>query len=366
MRKKIIKDPMNLLTYNLLGLKPKAFGLEIENSSVKAVFLEKKRKNYRMVSCSRKILPRGVVQSEQITDSKKLAEEIKSLVATALPRPIKTKNVILSIPETKAFIRTIQIPKMTINEAKEAVKWETEANIPISLDKVYLDWQIIGEKNNNNEVLVVAVPKNIIDSYFETINLAGLNPLVFEIDVIATSRSLIGPQDSEKPILIADVGAESTSLSICQNQIPYFTSSIPLSGRSFTEALQKEVGVGWEKAENLKFKFGLGKMSNEDMLYKIFNPMIENLASEIEKSINFFSESINNRDQVEKIILSGGGSLLYELPTYLSRRLKKVVVLGDPSSGIDTSAFPYKITPRDLVFYSTAIGLALRGAEYEN
>lgn len=357
---------MNLLTYNLLGLKPKAFGLEIENCSLKAVWLKKKRDKFRLVSCGKKILPRGIVQAEQIINPEKLAEEIKDLLASAQPKPIKTKNVVFSIPETRAFIRTIQIPKMSHEEAREAVKWETEANIPISVDKVYLDWQTIGTRENGEEILVVAVPKNIVDTYYQAVVLAGLNPVTVEVDVVATIRSLTGPQESDRPVLIADIGAENTSLAICQNQIPYFTSSIPLSGKTFTEALQKEIGVSWEKAENIKFKFGLGKMAEEDVLYRIFNPLIENLAASIEKSINFFAESINGRDKVEKIILSGGGSMLHEFSNYLSSRLKKEVEMGDPAIHIDIEKFPYKISSRDLLSYSTAIGLAFRGADYEN
>jgi len=357
---------MNLLANNFLGIKPKAFGLEIENCSLKAVWLEKKRNNFRMVSCARKTLPRGIVQAEQIIDSKKLAAEIKEFLATAQPKPIKLKNVIFSIPETKAFIRTIQIPKMSHEEAREAIKWETEANIPISVDKVYLDWQAINIMENKENILVVAVPKNIVDAYYEAVTLAGLVPLGVEVDIVATIRSLVDLENNKQPILIADIGAENTSLSICQNQVPYFTSSIPLSGKTFTEALQKEIGVGWEKAENIKFKFGLGKMTGEDMLYRIFNPLIENLASEIERSIGFFEESINSRDKVEKIILSGGGALLHEFSNYLGKRLGKEVVLGNPALNIDISNFPYKISARDLLSYSTAIGLALRGADYEN
>lgn len=357
---------MNLLTYNLLGLKPVAFGLEIENCSLKAVWLEKKRNKFRMLSCGRRVLPRGIVQAEQILNPQKLADEIKNMLASAEPKPIRTKNVIFSIPETKAFIRTIQIPKMSVEEAREAVKWETEANIPISVDKVYLDWQPIGAKGENNEILVVAVPKNIVDSYHQAIVLAGLNPLAVEVDVVATIRSLTRLQEGNQPVLIADIGAENTSLAICQNQIPYFTSSIPLSGKTFTEALQKEVGVDWEKAENLKFKFGLGKMAEEDMLYRIFNPLIENLASEIDKSINFFAESINSQDQVGKVILSGGGALLHEFSNYLGKRLGREVELGNPAAGIDTSGFRYEVSPRDMLSYSTAIGLAIRGADYEN
>ena len=357
---------MNILTYNLLGLKPKAFGLEIENCSVKAVFLEKKRNKFRLVSCGRKIMPRGIVQSEQIVNPKKLAQEIKILLGSAQPKPIKTKNVIFSIPETKAFIRTIEIPKMTIEEAREAVKWETEANIPISVDKVYLDWQVIGSKGEKEDILVVAVPKNIVDSYYEAVVLAGLVPLAVEVDVMATIRSLTGQEGYVRPVLIADIGADNTSLSICQNQIPYFTSSIPLSGNTFTESIQKELGVSWEKAEETKFKFGLGGSADENMLYKIFNPLIENLASEIEKSINFFAESINSSEKVERVVLSGGGAMLHEFSNYLSSRLKMDIAVGDPLFQIDIKNFPYKISSRDLLSYSTAIGLALRGADYEN
>ena len=107
-------------------------------------------------------------------------------------------------------------------------------------------------------------------------------------------------------------------------------------------------------------------MSDQDMLFKIFNPLIENLASEIEKSINFYNESINSADKVEKIILSGGGALLSEFPKYLGDRLKKEIVTGNPMMNIDTGNFPYKISSRDLLSYSTVVGLALRGADYEN
>ncbi|OGI26299.1 MAG: hypothetical protein A3J76_04710 [Candidatus Moranbacteria bacterium RBG_13_45_13] len=357
---------MNLFTYNLLGLKPKAFGLEIENCSLKAAWIEKKGKKFQLSSCGKKILPRGIIQAEQILDSRKMAEEIKNLLASAQPKPIKMKNVIFSIPEAKAFIRTVQIPKMSKKEAREAVKWETEANIPISVDKVYIDWQVIGTKGDMEDVLVVAIPKHIIDSYFRAVTLAGLIPFAVEVDILATIRSLTGSTVEEQPVLIADIGAENTSLAIAQNQIPYFTSSIPLNGNTFTETLQKELGVSWEKAEEMKFKFGLGKMAEEDMLYKIFNPLIENLASEIEKSINFFSDSINSKEKVEKIILAGGGALLNEFPRYLASRLNKEVIMGDPLPKIDISNFPFKISSRDVLSYSTAIGLALRGADYEN
>jgi len=357
---------MNLFTYNLFGLKPKAFGLEIEDCSLKAVWLKKKRNKFEMASCARKIIPRGIVQAGQIVNPQKLTEGIKELLASAQPGLIKTKNVVFSIPEAKAFVRTIKIPRMSDAEAREAVKWETEANIPISLDRVYLDWQAIDEKETMEEILVVAVPKNIVDSYFQAVRAAGLFPLAVEVDIMATIRSLAGPEKGEHPVLIADVGAENTSLAICRNQIPYFTSSIPLSGNTFTEALQKEVGVSWEKAEEMKFKFGTKEKEEEEIFAKVFKPLIENLASEIEKSTSFFTESIDSRNKVEKVILAGGGALLSGLAGRLAERIGKEVEVGSPMSEIEAKNFPYEISSRDLLSYSTAIGLALRGADYED
>jgi type IV pilus assembly protein PilM len=356
----------NILLYNLLGKKPKGFGLEIEDDSIKAVLLKKNKKGFIVPSCGVKNLKKGLVQDGQVIDPQGLAGEIKELLRITRPKQIKSKFVVFSVPETKAFIRTIQIPKMSRAEAKEAIKWETEANIPVSSERVYLDWQIIGSKEKNDEVLVVAVPKEIIDSYCEAISLAGLIPLAVEIDMIATIRSLTSEESNKNPLLVIDIGADKTSISICKNQIPYFTSSIPLSGRTFTDALQKGLGVSWEKAEELKAKFGLGKMQKDDMLYNIFNPLIENLTMEIERSISFYSESISSEEKVERIILSGGGALLRELADYLSERLKINVALGNPVINFGLKGdLPDKIQ-RELAPYATSVGLALRSYNYED
>ncbi len=356
---------MSLFLHNLLGTKPNGFGLEIEDSFIKAFQFGGKKNNLSGALCGLRILKKGIIQDSQIIQPEELAKEIRELMKSSRPRSIKEKFVVFSVPETKSFVRTIQIPKMSKGEAEEAVKWETEANIPVSLDKVYLDWQIIGSNEKNNEILVAAVPREIVNSYCKVITLSGLVPLAVEVDIVATIRSLTSEKSNKKPILIADIGADRTSLAICKNQVPYFSSSIPLCGKTFTDALQKGLGVNFERAEELKAKYGLGKMKKDDMLYKIYNPLVENLAVEIERSLNFYSESISAHEKVEQIILSGGGSLLRELADYLSVRLEKVTVVGDPSVGLGINQDKPQNISSDLSPFATAIGLAIRGSNYE-
>ncbi len=353
---------MSLLLYNLLGLKPHGFGLEIEDRSLKAVMIEKRRKGLQVTSCAARRMKKDIIREGQILDKKGLANEIRLLLASARPRPIRSKFVVFSVPESKSFVRTIQIPKMTRAEADEAVKWETEANIPVSADKVYLNWQVIGSKDKNDEVLVVAVPKEVIDNYYEAMKLANLSPLAAEVDIIATIRSLTADKGKET-VLVIDMGADVTSLSISREQIPFFTSGLPVSGKTFTDALQKGLGVSWEKAEELKAKYGIGSMQKDDMLYKIYNPLLENLAREVEKSVIFYKESIDSGG-INEIILSGGGALLRQMADYLSQRIGRKVVLGNPAAGIGVSKnIPEEIV-RDICPFATAVGLAIKANNY--
>ncbi|MDD5489897.1 MAG: type IV pilus assembly protein PilM [Candidatus Moranbacteria bacterium] len=358
---------MSLLLHNLLGMKPKGFGLETEDRSLKAFMFDEAGRKCRILSCGMKNLKRGIIQDGQVIDVEALAAEIKELLKSTKPHPIKTKSVVFSVPENKAFIRTISIPKMGKDEAGEAIKWETEANIPIAVDRVYLDWQVVEERGESNEILVTAVPKEIIDKYSEAMNLAGLDILAVEVDIIATIRSLTGDDHlSEKPVVIVDLGESVTSLAISKNQVPYFTSSLPVGGITFTDALQKGLGVSYEKAEELKLKYGLGKMKEDDILYKIYNPIIENLVAEIEKSIRFYEDSINVKEKVEKLILSGGGSLLHDIVGYLTLRMKKEVIVGDAVRGLDLPKNFSEEIKKSLTPFATAIGLAERATSCDD
>lgn len=363
--RQLYQNQMSLLFHNLLGTKPKGFGLEIEDSSIKAIALKHGRKGAEVASCGLRFLKKGIVSEGQIIDRQALANEIRILMASTKPKPIRSEFVVFSVPESKSFIRTIQIPKMSPGEADEAVKWETEANIPVSSDKVYLDWQVIGSREGKDDVLVVAVPKETIDSYFESMKLAKLFPLAAEVDIIATTRSLTASRE-EKTDLIVDIGADVTSLAICKNQTPYFTSSLPISGKSFTDALQKGLGVSKEKAEDLKAKYGLGKMQKDDLLYGIYSPLVESLANEIEKSLVFYTESIDSKSEVNEIILSGGGSLLRQMVDYLAKRIKREVVLGNPAIGLGDYKNLSEEIVREICPFATAVGLAIRAHNYED
>ena len=72
-----------------------------------------------------------------------------------------------------------------------------------------------------------------------------------------------------------------------------------------------------------------------------------------------FFRSQNNRG-VEKIILSGGGSLLLNLAEYLSKRLNVQTIIGDPWNRVRCPAELKPVLDEVGPRLAVAIGLAMR------
>lgn len=345
-----------------------AFGLDISDFSIKIAQLEKKGKGFKLTSFGRNSIPGDIIKEGKIEKEEKLIEIIKKSLSEIKGKSIKTPYTVCSLPEQHGFIKIIQLPKMNLSELKEAVQWETEANIPLSLEEVYLDWQIIpSEKRIDHlNILINAAPKEIVDEYLQVLRAADIEPIVFEVESIATTRSLIKNEYSPEPVLIIDLGFNRTSFIIFAENSVRFTSSVPISNQEMINDIAQKLKINQKKAQLLKFKIGLNKEKDGGKVFNALLPSFTRLIYKIEDCINFHKEHCQKENgcqkDISKIILCGGGAYLKNLPEYLSARLKTPVILGNPWANIDK--IDKKGTSiKDPLAYSTALGLALRGAK---
>jgi type IV pilus assembly protein PilM len=346
------------------------FGLDLSDLSIKIVKIENSGSEERVSGYSSVILPAGCVIDGEIKNRDQVISAIKKAIASATPKKIKTKKVICSLPEIKAFLRIISIPMMNDSEMKEAIKWEMEANIPLPLEQVYYDWQILPkgllpEKNKIN-LLVVAVSKTVVDQAIEVLEAAGLYPMGLEIESIAQVRSLVPEKNNDSTILIVDIGDRRTSFSISKGGFPCFTSSIPLCGQSLTDVISKGMNIPFEEAEKTKFAYGIGNDFKNDVIFKLTKPVLENFVHEIERSLDFYLSGLGYSDNIDKIILCGGGAKTKGIIPYLSRKLGREIELGNSWTNIKIGKNLPAIEKDQSLQYSTAIGLALKGLHYED
>jgi type IV pilus assembly protein PilM len=361
---------MSFFNKKVFSLSRSPFGLDLSDLSVKVVQLDREGNKDKIISFGSSPIASGSVVDGEVIQKDQVVLAIQDAIKKAGPKKIKTKRVICSLPETKAFLRLVSIPKMKESEIEEAIKWEMEANIPLSIDQVYYDWQLLDKKINKDpnkeDILVVAISRKVVDQFIEVLESAGLKVDGLEIESIAQARSFLSEKDEEKTTLIMDLGDRRTSFAISVGTVPSFTCSIPLSGQSLTDAISKGLSIPFDEAEKLKRTSGIGSMVKNDPIFKAVKPVLESLSSELEKSIDFYLSGLGYSVAVDQVILCGGGANTKGIVPYFSQRLGKKVELGDPWVNIQVGKKLPIIDREKSVQFSTAIGLALKGIYYEN
>ncbi|MBI2607902.1 MAG: type IV pilus assembly protein PilM [Candidatus Doudnabacteria bacterium] len=358
--------------FSLFGnQKINAFGLDVSDVSIKVMQLEKVKSSLNLRAYSNYPLSGKLFNNHMIISEQRLADSINRAIEEA--RNVNTKYVVASVPEMKSFVRVIYIPRMPESEIVNALPWELEQNIPVPIDQVYLDWQIIKEVDDRLELLVTAAPKDYVDSLAETLELAKLKPVAFELESQATARAVVGSEDADRAILILDMATLQTSFIVVNNSALEYTSSIPVAGRAFTESIARNLGVPASEAEKIKQELGLVEESKRGNIKRAILPMLDNIVDEIRNVVRFHEEHANPKSRIDKIYLSGGSAKLMGIADYISARLNLgadrplgKVVLGNPwINVIQTTDHQLPFSKEEALEYSTVAGLAIRGVNYE-
>ncbi|OGZ70590.1 MAG: hypothetical protein A3F47_01455 [Candidatus Staskawiczbacteria bacterium RIFCSPHIGHO2_12_FULL_38_11] len=360
-----------------LNINPEIFGIDINDLSLRIVKLKKVGNNFKLVSFNEAQIKPGVIKEGAIQDEASLASIIKDACASVKGKKLGTKYAIISLPEEKSFSQVIQMPYMNHEELITAVPFEAENYIPLAIDKVYLDFQILEEhKGQNNsshlDLMINVMPKNVVDAYVSCFKKAGLIPCILEVESQAIVRSLLRMEQKMPSMVFVDFGQTKTSFIIFSGNSIRFTCTIPVSSQQLTHAIVDGLGISFEKAEELKVKKGLEtkKEDKSSDIASLISPILSDLAEQIKKYINFYQGHVSHEyfpsdGKIDKIILCGGGANLKELPDFLFKKLKIQVEVGNPLLNIlpEKKNKKKSIPSEKILSYTTALGLALRGAD---
>ena len=101
------------------------------------------------------------------------------------------RKVNIAISDVKALSRTFNLDISNANWKKVALL-RMASDIPVPLDKVYLDFeaQKFFDQSDNAKVLGIACPQNIVDQRLQIIKSTGLNPHIVELESHAIERTL--------------------------------------------------------------------------------------------------------------------------------------------------------------------------------
>ena len=284
-----------------------------------------------------------------------IADMLKNLLREAR---ITAPEAVFSIPATASFVTTIPFPKLNPQEIEAALPYEARKYVPIPIAEVVLDWEMIEtEEGANSKVLLVAVPKEVTEKFKRIAKLIGVRLKALEVETFSMTRSLIGLDPT--PTAIINLGHLSTTLAIVDKKQLRLSHNFGYGSQKLTNALEKGLGVTKDKAETIKREIGLSEKIEEKEIVSIFEPIIENLFSEIERIIVIYNRKAPRK--IQKVNLTGGGANLKGLIDYTSTKLGVEVTKGNPFARTIAPAFLQSIL-RDIgPSFGVAAGLALHG-----
>ncbi len=336
-------------------------GLDIGANSIKLLKLQQKPGGYVLKAMGIKELPFGAISSEEIKDRDAVIFDIQNLVDQTDP---KIKDVTISISGHGVITDKFTMDKKTGAEAEQAILFEAEQRSPFDVEDVTMDYHIIryDEEAGKMEILLVAARNEFLKNFLDLIMDAGLRPAVVDTDAFAilNAYEINYEMDPTKVTALINIGFDITNIVFLKDGFYHSTRDVSNGIRLIFDAISREFRLNQE----LTSKALKGEMDNsidQDMFKATVSSSFEELTAGIEVAMSYFKSS-SGVDDIDWIVLSGGGALVPYLPELMQNKLGIPVEIFNPLRNIEydpdlfTDHQPEKVAP----LLAVPLGLAAR------
>ena len=337
-------------------------GLDIGSSAIKLVELkEKKGGSFSLVKLGLERLSPEAIVDGSIMDSSMVVDTIQRLNAE---QAVKNSNFATSLSGHSVIIKKISLPAMSPEELAESIQWEAEQYIPFDINDVNLDYVPLTSPGtgDNIDVILVAVKKEKINDYTSVISQTGKVAVLVDVDAFALQNAyeVNYDLDDRKVLALVNIGASVTNANVLSGQTSMFWRDITFGGNQYTDAIQRELSLSFEQAEELKRGKAVGEYTIQQVI-PILNSVSEDFAGELRKTLDFFTAT-SGADRVDEIVLAGGGAGVLNLDAILRDKFGIPVSIMDPFRRITVDEGQFN--PEELAeiapSMAIAVGLAMR------
>lgn len=338
--------------------------------------------------------PDGTIDHMGVHDPKTVGAALKQLLASS---GCTSTDVVLSLAgQGSVLVRTLEVPTMNDGELKQHMDWEITRNIPFSESTVVSDYKAFPPDqpgSTNMDVVMAIAPQSVVDMMVDLLKAAGKKAGAFDVEPLGLARCLKVGYDAElagQTVCVVEVGHKTTAINIYKDGKLLMPRQVPVGGEMITRSLADGLAVGLDEAEDIKrsraripasasqpsgaaatqsfaaynpFADAAPPAYNpfapddqaaapapevpavapsapaEDpetlRIYSAMAPILEELLQEVRRSVDYFRSKGGDIDQ---ILLTGGGSKLKGLDSYLAGILGINVRLMDPLQGVSVSA----------------------------
>ena len=335
-------------------------GIDVGTYSIKLVELTGSYAAPRVVAWGIAPMPTDAFSENTITDTGIVTEALNGLL---IKSGAKSESIAVSISSSHAITKILGMPKdIGENELEEQISIEALHFIPYPIDEVNIDFEVLGQSAVNeqeNDVLLVACRRSIVDSYIDLIEDLNLQLKYVDIDTYALERVYRSQHSlgatSDEPVAIFDIGSSSSHLMVLDNERVLYSRHQNFGASQLIKLIRKEYGVTADEAQEIL----LSSQPPGDFLNVVQEPFVDMLNQEINRALQFFYSS-SSYSNIDSVVLAGACSSMSGLAGDLEVKLRTKVTLMNPltNASVQTNREAVAAQASSL---SVAYGLALRG-----
>lgn len=326
-----------------------AVGLDIGVNECKLIEIVESGDSFELVKWAVEPIEKGDV----FASAKKALEQVAS----------PGKFLYTSVFGKGTLIRYVDMPKMPLEDLRNSLAIEADKYFPFSHEEIYTDCCMLNgeEKNGKIPVMVAAAKREMIDQRVKLLedlgfqaDFIGLNPIA-----LANIFNVLGIKDELKKdaaVVVLDMGESVSTLTIMLNNMPLFTRDIFIGGRDLTKRISNGLGVSFREAENLKKQAG----SRSQEMASACELVVMDIIQELRISFDYFTTEKNT--EIDKLFLTGGGSMSEWIPEIFEKNLEIKVCKWNPLASLK---IPASIFVEDVNKKSFKLGVALGLALYD-
>lgn len=349
---------MDSLLPNFLFRSSNILALDIGSRYIKVMQLDQSDGMPTLCGTAIGPVPPRTIENGVIMNKPAVASAIRRLLESS---KINGSQVYLAAGGPNLILRWIEMPAMAEEDLLEAIKFEARKYLPFPVEHAVLDCQILNKKNNNTDerlrVLLIAAPRTLVDSRYETVELAGLKPMGMDVEPLAVLRALEHNSSRAElawgghPQAVLVFGSAGTDFYVAKDANLEFARRIPIGGRTLVDIIAKHSGQNLDIMDEREILLHLsfdsdGKLQVEgasEELMQALESEIGRLDQEIKRSCSYYQSLFpegSYEGVLTQVVASGGLVAMEGFHTHLAVELDLPVEVADPLSRITMRSIP--------------------------
>lgn len=302
-------------------------GLDISDASIEAVVLHKRAKSFSVESYSRYRISPGIIDNGRLLKADKLKEALLNMFKNGHPRPLNPAKVYFSIPESRAFVKTLQVPKsLKAKEISEAIQHQAEESTPESFENLATAHQVLQDVNNHREYTYIACEADVARDYIRLFKDLNIDIAGITTESIAAIAGL-NDKFKKNTTLLLDLGSKVTIASIYDSHGIRSSINIGIGGNGMLDAVKDRLNISLLEAENKLRDIGLTATPGDGEVMLILQGQLQPLTDEIKRFVTYWQETANIK--IEQLVLTGGLTQMRGLAEYFSANLSAPAFIGE-------------------------------------